>query len=78
MNAPPLRRSRFAALLLVEQARENGLRIEPGQAAPDDLAGVVNQRRILAVPDDGKFFEPHRHFPRSATRSGGISVEEIR
>src|SRR5262249_32089337 len=45
--------------LLVEQARENRLRIELRQAAPDDLAALGHQSGELAVPDQSEVLETH-------------------
>jgi hypothetical protein len=45
---------------VVQEGRKDGLRVEPGKAAPDDFAAPLYQRGKLAVPDEAKVFEAHQ------------------
>ena len=48
-----------ASSVLIEQRREDGLSVKPGEAAPRHIAIGTNQRRILAIPDQALLFKAH-------------------
>jgi hypothetical protein len=57
----------LAAVLRVEERREDRLGIEAGKATPHDGAASIDERRELAVADQSEVFESHAFYHSSGT-----------